>query len=256
MADYNHERYFWLKLNRNFFKRHDIQIIEAMPNGKDYVLFYLKLMVESIDHEGELRFSQTIPYNEEMLATITNTNIDIVRTAIKILTELGMIEILADKTIYMTEVNALIGSQTAGAEKRQLQRQNQQAKLTGATNGRQTGDICPPEKELELEIDIEKDIYKLAKDIKEKEDIKRVYANNFKIELCDLIIESLAKQSFSDKLFKGHPAADFKEFTKHRFDAHILAHLVNKLLVYKDSVDDKQNYILTIIAEDYLGDAE
>ena len=97
MAEYNHERYFWLKLNRNFFKRHDIQIIEAMPNGKDYVLFYLKLMVESIDHEGELRFSQTIPYNEEMLATITNTNIDIVRTAIKILTELGMIEIWQTK---------------------------------------------------------------------------------------------------------------------------------------------------------------
>lgn len=250
MADYNHERYFWLKLNRNFFKRHDIQIIEAMPNGKDYVLFYLKLMVESIDHEGELRFSQTIPYNEEMLATITNTNIDIVRTAIKILTELGMIEILADKTIYMTEVNALIGSQTVSAQKKQIQLQKRQDLLQG---GKGVENI-PPEKEIELEIDIEKEIYKLAKDIKEKEDIKRVYANNFKIELCDLIIQSLAEQAFSDKLFKGHPAADFKEFAEHYFSAHILAHLVNKLLAYKDNVDDKQNYILTIIAEDYLGE--
>ena len=35
------EKYYWLKLDRNFFKRHDIRIIEDMPDGKEYVLFYL-----------------------------------------------------------------------------------------------------------------------------------------------------------------------------------------------------------------------
>jgi hypothetical protein len=43
------KRYYWLKLKRDFFKRHDIKIIEAMPNGKDYVLFYLKLLVVGIN---------------------------------------------------------------------------------------------------------------------------------------------------------------------------------------------------------------
>lgn len=104
MAEYNKERFYWLKLKRDFFKRHDIRIIEAMPNGKDYVLFYLKLMVESIDHEGELRFSDTIPYNEQMLSVVTNTNIDIVRSAIKLLTELGIVEVLDDKTLYLKEI--------------------------------------------------------------------------------------------------------------------------------------------------------
>ena len=61
------KRYYWLKLPKDFFKRHDVRIIEAMPNGKDYILFYLKLLCESIDHEGNLRFSDQIPYNEEML---------------------------------------------------------------------------------------------------------------------------------------------------------------------------------------------
>ena len=37
------QKYYWLKLKRDFFKRHDIRIIEEMPNGKDYILFYLKL---------------------------------------------------------------------------------------------------------------------------------------------------------------------------------------------------------------------
>lgn len=95
------KKYYWLKLKRDFFKRHDIEIIEGMPNGKDYVLFYLKLLVESIDHEGALRFSETLPYNEEMLATITRTNVDIVRSAVKIFYQLGMMDMMDDGTLYM-----------------------------------------------------------------------------------------------------------------------------------------------------------
>lgn len=85
------KKYYWLKLDKNFFKRHDIRIIEAMPNGKDYILFYLKLLVESVSHDGMLRFSDAIPYDENMLSTITNTNIDIVRAAIGVFTNLQMI---------------------------------------------------------------------------------------------------------------------------------------------------------------------
>ena len=104
------KRYYWLKLKRDFFKRHDIRIIEAMPNGKDYILFYLKLLCESVDHEGKLRFSEQIPYNAEMLAVITDTNQDTVVAAVKIFTELGMMEIMDDGTFYMTECDRMIGS--------------------------------------------------------------------------------------------------------------------------------------------------
>lgn len=103
-------KFYWLKLKKDFFKRHDIKIIESMPNGKDYILFYLKLLCESVAHEGNLRFSEQIPYNEEMLSVITNTNVDVVRSAIKIFTELNMMEIMDDGTYFMNEVNKMIGS--------------------------------------------------------------------------------------------------------------------------------------------------
>ena len=103
-------KYYWLKLKRDFFKRHDIRIIEAMPNGKDYILFYLKLLCESVDHDGRLRFSDQIPYNAQMLATITDTNKDTVDAAVKLFTELGMMEMLDDGTLYMTECERMIGS--------------------------------------------------------------------------------------------------------------------------------------------------
>ena len=104
------KKFYWLKLKRDFFKRHDIRIVEDMPNGKDYILFYLKLLVESVDHDGALRFSDTIPYNEQMLATITNTNLDIVRASMKIFESLEMIEVIDDGTIYMNQVMSMIGS--------------------------------------------------------------------------------------------------------------------------------------------------
>ena len=158
MAD---KKYYWLKLKRDFFKRHDIRIIEEMPNGKEYLLFYLKLLVESIDHEGELRFSDTVPYNEQMLSVITNTNIDVVRSAMKMFIELKMIELMDDMTIYMAEVNKLIGSEWSSAERMRNLRKKQKALLCDT-------DVRESDTEKEIEIDTEID--------KEKEKYKRRFA--------------------------------------------------------------------------------
>ena len=154
------KKFYWLKLKRDFFKRHDIKIIESRPNGEKYVLFYLKLLVESIDHEGSLRFNETIPYNDEMLATITNTDIDVVRTSVKLFRDLGMMEILDNGTLYMQEIQKMIGHETYWAKKKREERDKK--KLENV----QPSPICPSksiekeldkDKELELELDIEKD---------------------------------------------------------------------------------------------------
>lgn len=147
------KKYYWLKLKRDFFKRHDIRIIEEMPNGKEYLLFYLKLLVESIDHEGELRFSDTVPYNEQMLAVITNTNIDVVRSAMKLFIELKMIDVMDDQTIYMAEVNKLIGSEWTSTERVRKLRQNRKALQCNANVTQ-----CNTEIEIEKDIEIDKEL--------------------------------------------------------------------------------------------------
>ena len=149
MAD--NRKFYWLKLKRDFFKRHDIRIIEQMPNGKDYILFYLKMLLESIDHEGALRFSETIPYDNNMLSVITNTNIDIVKSAMDLFIQLEMVEIQADSTIFMNEVERLIGSESRWAEKKRVQRQKVDIVPRLSTN-------CPIEIEKEKEIEKELDI--------------------------------------------------------------------------------------------------
>lgn len=104
------KRFYWLKLKSDFFKRHDIRIIESMPDGKEYVLFYLKLLCESVDHDGSLRFNDEIPYTEEMLSTITNTDIKIVKAALKTFGSLKLVQVEEDGTFYMTKVLKMTGS--------------------------------------------------------------------------------------------------------------------------------------------------
>ena len=166
-----HQKYYWLKLKRDFFKRHDIRIIEEMPNGKDYILFYLKLLVESIDHEGELRFNDAIPYNEQMLAIITHTNVDIVKSAMRVFSELNMVEMLDNQTIYMTEVQRLIGSETHDAVRQREYRQSKKSRdcdIVATLSQR-----CSIEKDIEKELELEIDKYSSASAQGEKEKTKK-----------------------------------------------------------------------------------
>ena len=186
MADRDSKRYYWLKLEKDFFKRHDIRIIEGMPNGKDYIIFYLKLLCESTSHEGYLRFSETIPYNENMLSTITNTNIDIVRSAIKVFTELQMMTIYDDGTIYFKQVEKMIGSETGQTIRKREAREEKRYEL-GKSAVNLTLDI---EKEIDIEID---------KDIKEKNILKKENDNiellqNFMAELEEMKGRSLTNK--------------------------------------------------------------
>lgn len=164
MGTRDKERYFWLKLPKDFFTGHDMRVLESLPNGKEYVLIYLKLMLEAVDHEGALRFSETIPYNDEMIAAVTNSNIDVVRVAVKVLEQFGLIEVLDDQTLFLGRVAELLGSETYAAKRKRSQR------TEGLIGGHcppavpRLSPECPQEIDIEIdkdtEIDREKKIHK------------------------------------------------------------------------------------------------
>ena len=108
---------YWLKLDKDFLKSPQMKVIKNMSNGKDYIIFYLSLMLESVETVGHLRFTSLVPYNAEMLSSITDTNVDIVKNAIKIFCELGLMQIFDDGTIFMTEVPKITGKECESAER-------------------------------------------------------------------------------------------------------------------------------------------
>ncbi len=108
-------RLYWLKLPSGFFKRHDIKYIRSQPNGRDLLLFYLSLMLESLDHGGRLRFSDSLPYTEEQLASATDTKPSVVKYGMQFFKDHGFMEVLEDGTFFMTQVPKLTTSETTRA---------------------------------------------------------------------------------------------------------------------------------------------
>lgn len=150
----DNKKYFWLKLKNDFFDREEIKLIEAMANGKDYIIFYMKLLLKSIENDGKLYFRNTIPYSPEMLASVTSTNIDTVKVAVDLFLKLGMMEKWDDGTLFMIETQNMIGSESKWAQYKRVQR-NQKKEIGH----------CPKvSKKIPIDIEKERDIKSLSKE--------------------------------------------------------------------------------------------
>lgn len=139
MAEYNKEKLWFLKMPKDFFQGHYMRALEGVPNGKEYELMYLKLMLESTAYNGWLRLSQGVSYTTEMIAGITNTPIDTVRIGLKVLEGFGLVTKNNDGSLFLPQVPELTDYVTKGAEKKKEQRANKTESIGG-----QKGDKCPP----------------------------------------------------------------------------------------------------------------
>jgi len=121
MAD--NKRYYYLKLKDNFFDSEEIKILESLPNGIYYSNLLIKLYLKSLKFNGALRFNDFIPYDEAMIATITNLNIDVVRSGLKVMASMKLIERLDDGTMYMMNIQSFIGKSSSEADRKRLYRE-------------------------------------------------------------------------------------------------------------------------------------
>lgn len=157
MSEHDSKRYFWLRLKEDFFDDDAISWLEEQTNGKEYALFYLKLCLKSLKHDGFLIRTVgnvLIPYDAKKLGEITRTNEDTVLVALKLLTEIGLVEVQENGTLFLTQLQSLIGSETNAAER--MRKARAKAKEIGtANNVREMFAICSPEIEKEKEKDKE-----------------------------------------------------------------------------------------------------
>lgn len=183
MSKYDERRFYWLQLKEDFFEDDAISWLEEQPNGKEYSLFYLKLCLKSLKTSGIMirRVGDIlVPYDYKKLAEITRTHPDTVLIALKLLTEIGLIKVLENGELYLSQVENLIGSQSYGAFKKQQQRQRAEQKAiqsapaaalpdASENGGGHLSENRPPKIEIEIEIDKEIDI-----DIEKEREKKRV----------------------------------------------------------------------------------
>lgn len=115
MSDQDGKRFYWLRLKKDFFHQHQIKVLKSLPNGRLYALIYLELMAESTSHEGQLRYSKLLPYDIVTLSAVIDEDKDNVEKAIETLCNLELVEILDDGTIFLCDLQKLIGSETGSA---------------------------------------------------------------------------------------------------------------------------------------------
>ena len=109
------KRFYWLKLKEDFFEDDTMKWLEEQENGKDYIIFYLKLSLKSLkDNGGLIRYvgEKLIPYDTKALARLTNTNHDTVSLAMKLFIEIGLVQQMDSGEIYMNQIHEMIGSET------------------------------------------------------------------------------------------------------------------------------------------------
>jgi len=147
--------YYWIKVPINFFDDPAIDWISDQKNGNDYIVFYLRLCLKSANTGGVLIRNvgdMLIPYDVEKLAEIGRTDIDTAVVALKLFEQVGLIEILENKELYLTAVKDMVGSESADAQRKRLKRQEQKT-FSGhcPDNVQEISGQCPTEKEIEIE---------------------------------------------------------------------------------------------------------
>ncbi|ATE84858.1 replication initiation protein [Oenococcus phage vB_OeS_unk162] len=152
-------KYFYLKLKDNFFDSDEIIVLENMKDGYLYENILLKLYLRSLKREGKLMFNDAIPYSAQMLASITRHSEGDIKQAISIFKNLGLVEILDDGAIFMTNIQNFIGGSSTEADR--IRNYRARIKKEKQLKDPENTDlyICTPKIELELkkELKIDKD---------------------------------------------------------------------------------------------------
>ena len=126
----DNKKYYYLKLKENFFETPRIKYLEQQENGFKYSNILLKLYLKSLRHNGKLMITERIPYDQKMIASITDHDIDTVRVAIELFKELELIDVVDNEQIYISDIQNFVGKGSTEADRiRSYRREIKQEKV-------------------------------------------------------------------------------------------------------------------------------
>lgn len=154
-------RFFWLKLQEDFFSSIRIKKLRKLAGGDTYTIIYLKMQLLSIRNGGILKYAGYEKSFAEELAIDLDEEPENVAVTLQYLLSCGLIE-TSDNIDYLLPFAALnTGSEGSGARRVREFRERQKA-LHCNDDVTQPLRLCNVEIEIEKEKDIELDLSKPA----------------------------------------------------------------------------------------------
>lgn len=150
------KRYYWLKLKEDFFTDIRMRRLRKISAGGTYTIIYLKLLLLSLRDEGKLYFEKVDETFAKELALVIDETEDDIMITLQYLERVGLIEVIAEDEYFLTELPALIGSETDWASKKRKYR-GQRKELTGRTMSSNCLPNVRQEIEKEIGIELEKE---------------------------------------------------------------------------------------------------
>lgn len=156
----DNKKYYYLRLKDNFFDSDELKILESMKDGYLYSNILLKLYLRSLKNDGKLVVNDRIPYNAEMLASVTGHQVGTIKQALSMFKELGLIEVLENGAIYMLDIQNFIGKGSTEADRRRvydrkITQEKELLKIESVRNLREISEKSTPEIEIEKEKELE-----------------------------------------------------------------------------------------------------
>lgn len=154
MAD--NKKYYYLKLKENFFDSDSMVLLESMQDGILYSNILMKMYLKSLRNNGYLVLNNAIPYNAQMIATVTRHQIGTVEKALEMFKQLGLIDVLDSGTIYMSDIQLFVGKSSTEGDRKREERMKIKAEINPVIG--QMSDKHPRKKELEIDREIDREI--------------------------------------------------------------------------------------------------
>lgn len=186
--------YFWLKLDQNFFKNLAIKQAMRMPGGKDMIIIYQILMLESMTTNGILYYEGTLPTIEKELSIKLDIKEEDLQMTLAYFKSVGLIQIDDYNNAEMLQVPALIAQETDWARYKRNQREQQKL-----DNVQQLSNDCP----IDIDKDIDKEISNHILSINNKREIYQHFE-----KMAGRTISPLQMEKFEQELDKLQPSVE------------------------------------------------
>ena len=118
------KRYYWLKLQKDFFIQPKIKKLRKIAGGDTYTIIYLKMQLLSLSNGGKLFFDGIEESFSEEIALTIDEDPDNVKVTVQYLLSQGLIEPCSETEFLMTETQSLICSESESAERVRASRKN------------------------------------------------------------------------------------------------------------------------------------